>query len=83
MAFSEKLEDAIWGLGLAVVSGAAAGIAWVIRRTVTNQAQIELLNAEIAHRDQLRADDRAILKEMQDAIKTMQADIKTLIGGHP
>jgi uncharacterized protein (DUF885 family) len=83
MSFSEKLEDAVWGLGLAAVSGVAAGIAWVIRRTVTNQAQIELLKAEIAHRDQLREGDRAIFKEMQDAIKTMQADIKTLIGGHP
>lgn len=78
MSFVEKIEQASGELvsaGIALFSGA---VVWLIRRVLTNQRQIELLQAEIKHRDALRREDREAVKEVRDDVKAMRSEIRDM-----
>jgi len=60
-----------------VVGTVAGALVWLIRRVMTNQRQIALLEREIKHRDDLRQIDRDALKEVRDDVK----DIRKFIMG--
>jgi cell division protein FtsL len=55
-----------------VVATIAGAIVWVVRRVLTNQRQIELLEREIKHRDDLRKADRGDMKELRDDVKEIR-----------
>lgn len=67
------IEDFWSGIVAAII---AAG-SWLVRRVLTNQKQIELLTAEIKHRDALREADRADIADVKNDVR----DIKNVLLG--
>lgn len=68
------LEYIIGGAIAAVFSG----ISWLIRRVLTNEKQIALLQTEIISRDERRNEDREIMKDIQSDLKEVKRDILDL-----
>ena len=68
----ERLIDFGWNLGTAVVTGIAGGVAWLIRRVLTNQAEIALLRQHIEARDKVREEDREALNEVRGSVKRIE-----------
>lgn len=64
-----KLWDDFWGAVIGVVVGA---VAWLVRRVITNQKQIELLQAEIKHRDSLREADRSDIADVKKDVREIR-----------
>lgn len=62
-----------------IIGGAIAaifsGISWLIRRVLTNEKQIALLQAEIKSRDKRREEDREIMAEIKEDLKEIRRDI--------
>lgn len=69
----EKLEDYVFWAATSGVAALAAGAWWVLRVVFTNQQSIEMLQAEIKHRDALRAEDREAMTEVRDDVKEIRA----------
>jgi hypothetical protein len=61
----ERLIDFGWNLGTALVTAVGAGVAWLIRRVLTNQAEIELLKGHIEARDEAITELRASVKRIE------------------
>lgn len=62
------------------ITACASGILWLVRRVITNQKQIELLQSEITHRDKQRSEDRESLhrdlSEIKDDVRVLRASLK-------
>jgi hypothetical protein len=69
----ERFIDFGINLGTAIVTGIAAGVAWLIRRVLTNQAEIALLKQHIDARDKLRDEDREAIGEVRDSVKRIES----------
>ncbi len=69
----QRWEEMAWHAVPAVIGAIGAACIWVVRRLLTNQAQIELLKAEIQHRDQLRSEDREALAEVRSDVKEIRS----------
>lgn len=67
---------------VAAVTSIGGGVLWLVRRVLTNQKQIEMLQAEIRHRDEMRKADRDAVKEIKDDVKAMRAEISDLFRRH-
>lgn len=68
------LEYIIGGAIAAVFSG----ISWLVRRVLTNEKQIALLQTEIVSRDERRNEDREIMRDIQSDLKEVKRDILDL-----
>lgn len=68
------LEYVIGGTIAAVFSG----ITWLVRRVLTNEKQIALLQKEIEARDGRRQEDREIMRDIQSDMKEVKRDILDL-----
>jgi|APGre2960657373_1045057.scaffolds.fasta_scaffold221374_1 hypothetical protein len=68
------LEYIIGGTIAAVFSG----ISWLVRRVLTNEKQIALLQTEIISRDERRNEDREIMRDIQSDLKEVKRDILDL-----
>lgn len=64
-----RIWEDFWGAVIGVVVGA---VAWLVRRVITNQKQIELLTAEIKHRDTLREADRADIADVKKDVREIR-----------
>lgn len=69
MTVFDKLD--INGIIIGAVTSTGAGVMWLIRRVITNQKQIEMLQSEIRHRDELRQADRELLLDARADIKRL------------
>jgi hypothetical protein len=82
MSWSERLEEAQGSMIAAAAAAIVSGSVWLVRRILTNQKQIELLQREIAMRDERRRDDRQFIESSFDDVKSgmneMREDIRTL-----
>lgn len=67
-------EYIVGGLVAAVFSG----ISWLVRRVLTNEKQIALLQSEIISRDARREEDREIMRDIQSDMKEVKRDILDL-----
>lgn len=67
----------------AAVSSIFAGITWLIRRVLTNEKQIALLQSEIKDRDIRRQEDREIMQEIKSDLKEVKRDIIDLYKRDP
>lgn len=76
MSLQDKIDAST--LVTSAVSACAAGFLWLVRRVLTNQRQIELLQSEIKHRDYLRREDREAVKEVRDDVKALRRDIQDM-----
>lgn len=66
-----------------VISSIFAGITWAIRRVLTNEKQIALLQNEIRERDVRRQEDREIMQEIKSDLKEVKRDIIELYKSQP
>lgn len=65
------------------VAAIFSGITWLIRRVLTNEKQIALLQSEIRSRDERRKEDREIMNEIKSDLKEMKRDIIDLYKRDP
>lgn len=77
MSLNEKIEQISTSLATYVAVSAAGAVGWVVRRVLTNQKQIEMLQREIDHRDELRNEDREALGEVRDSVKRIENVLMT------
>ena len=61
-------------VGSAVAAVFSAGT-WLVRRVLTNEKQIALLQTEITSRDDRRTEDREIMRDIQTDLKEDKRDI--------
>lgn len=66
-----------------LISSFFAGITWLIRRVLTNEKQIALLQNEIKERDIRRQEDREIMQEIKSDLKEVKRDIIELYKSQP
>ena len=78
MSLIERIEQMGSSLLLAAVTSIGGGILWLVRRVLTNQKQIEMLQSEIRHRDSLRQIDRAAVQEIKEDVKAMRVEIRSM-----
>lgn len=75
MRLSEQLDNAAQSFTSWIIVTLGGGLVWLIRRVLTNQRQIEILESRIAHeqasqeadmrrRDEQRAEDRAMVRDI-------------------
>jgi len=76
MSLHDKIDTTSLATGF--VSACGAGFLWLVRRVLTNQRQIEMLQSEIQHRDRLRNEDREAVKEVRDDVKALRSEIREL-----
>lgn len=76
MSLHDKIDTTSLATGF--VSACGAGFLWLVRRVLTNQRQIEMLQSEIKHRDRLRNEDREAVKEVRDDVKALRRDIQDM-----
>jgi hypothetical protein len=65
------------------VAAIFSGITWLIRRVLTNEKQIALMQAEIRSRDVRRQEDREIMNEIKTDLKEVKRDIIELYKRDP
>jgi hypothetical protein len=61
-------------IGSAIAAIFSAGT-WMVRRVLTNEKQIALLQTEIISRDERRNEDREIMRDIQTDLKEVKRDI--------
>lgn len=78
MSWGEIYEKASASFAGWVVVTIGGGVLWIVRRVMTNQKQIELLQREIEMRDEKRADDRKAMDDLRADVKELRTDVKKL-----
>lgn len=73
MRLLDRVEDFIFWALTAGVGAVLGGVWWLIRLIFTNQQQIEMLQQEISHRDQLRREDREDMAEVKASVKRIES----------
>jgi len=69
-------------IGSAIAAIFSAGT-WLVRRVLTNEKQIALLQTEIVSRDDRRSEDREIMRDIQTDLKEVKRDILDIYKKHP
>lgn len=72
MRLLDRIEDFIFWALTAGVGAVLGGAWWLVRLIFTNQQQIEMLQQEISHRDQLRREDREDMAEVKASVKRIE-----------
>lgn len=60
-----RIDDFIYWLVISVAAAVSGGVMWLVRRVLTNQKQIALLEAEMATRAKLREEDRERMAKIE------------------
>lgn len=68
----DKIEDAIFWIGSSVIGAIATGTMWLIRRVITNQKQIELLQADLSNREKQRDEDREWMAKIEAGVERIE-----------
>ena len=69
-------------IGSAIAAIFSAGT-WLVRRVLTNEKQIALLQTEIVSRDERRNEDREIMRDIQTDLKEVKRDILDIYKRYP
>lgn len=65
---SEAIDSAMTWLVVTVLGGAV----WLIRRVFTNQKQIEMLQADLRHREKQRDEDRERIEKIERGVERIE-----------
>jgi len=68
----ERLETAYSSAITWVVTALLGGIVWLVRRVLTNQAELDILKRELANRERLRQEDRERMAQMESDIRDIR-----------
>lgn len=60
-----RLDDFIYWVVTSLAAAISGGVMWLVRRVLTNQKQIALLEAEMATRAKLREEDRERMAKIE------------------
>ena len=64
-----KVEPSIWSDWLLwIVAGIGGAITWLVRKVLTNEAQVDLIKQQIDKQDEERREMRADLRSIRDHI---------------
>lgn len=72
MTLPERIADAGSALIVSVVVAVGSGIGWLIKRVLTNQAEIALLRQHLENRDKQRDEDREAIADVRDSVKRIE-----------
>lgn len=73
MTLPERIAELGTNIIVAAVAAIGAGIAWLVRRVLTNQAEIAMLRQHLETRDKQREEDREALVELRDDVKEIRS----------
>lgn len=82
MTFKDIAADATSNVATWASVTILGGMVWVVRRVFTNQKQIELLQADLKSREEMRQRDREDFAEVKSDLKELRQDVKGLYQGH-
>ncbi|WP_319825871.1 hypothetical protein [Thalassovita sp.] len=68
----DRIEDALFWAVSSLVGAIASGTLWLIRRVITNQKQIELLQAELGTREKQRDEDRERMAKIESGVERIE-----------
>ena len=68
----ERLIEISSNVFTAAVIAVGGFIGWLVRRVLTNQAEIALLKEDLTRRDKLRDEDREALSDVRDSVKRIE-----------
>ncbi len=68
----ERLIEIGGNIFTAAVLAVGTFIAWLVRRVLTNQAEIALLKQDLERRDVQRSEDREALSDVRESVKRIE-----------
>ncbi len=68
----ERLLEVSGNIFAAIVVAVGSFIAWLVRRVLTNQAEIALLKQDLEKRDIQRGEDREALADVRESVKRIE-----------
>lgn len=68
----ERILEIGGNLFTAAVLAVGGFIAWLVRRVLTNQAEIALLKQDLEKRDVQRGEDREALADVRESVKRIE-----------
>lgn len=68
----ENIEHAISDFRSWIIATVGSGFVWIVRRVLTNQRQIEMLQRDLAAREAMRERDRSDLREVKSDVKELR-----------
>lgn len=72
MHLIERLDEFLVWVITALIGTIATGISWLVRRVVTNQKQIEMLQTELDRREKLRTEDRERMSRVENGVSRIE-----------
>jgi hypothetical protein len=73
MTLPERIAELGTNIIVAGVVAIGGGIGWLVRRVLTNQAEIAMLRQHLESRDKQREEDREALVELRDDVKEIRS----------
>jgi hypothetical protein len=73
MTLPERIAELGTNIIVASVVAIGGGIGWLVRRVLTNQAEIAMLRQHLETRDKQREEDREALVELRDDVKEIRS----------
>lgn len=68
----DRIEAAYSSTITWLVTFLLGGIVWLVRRVLTNQAELDILKRELANREQRRQEDRERMAQMESDIRDIR-----------
>ena len=72
MNIFDRIEDILYWAATAILTACAGGAWWLLRLLFTNQQQIELIRADLAHRVIQREEDREQMAEIKTSVGAIE-----------
>ena len=73
MTLPERIAELGTNLVGAALLAIGGGIGWLVRRVLTNQAEIGMLKQHLESRDKQREEDREALGDVRDSVKRIES----------
>lgn len=69
----DKLEGVLTYVITAIIGCVGTGIWWLVRRALTDQKRIDLLQQDLEDRDRQRSEDREQIKEIRESVRRVES----------
>lgn len=65
-----------------IIGAVLGGIGWLVRRVLTNERQIALLEADLRNRDRQRSEDRETLAGVRDDLRRVRDQLTEILSSN-